>query len=322
MSRALAQVAEQRSAAAGLCSSPAGRVGRARRGAPPSRRTSRRRRAAAASSTSSAWSGSSGEADARPRRAARGRRGRTARRRRRRTRPAKASASASAARRSAAGPRTRRRRAGPRCRRRGRRSRRRSATCSSSASPRSWPRVSLTSLNRSTSSSSSPTCRRCATLAADRALEPVAEQSAVGQAGQRVEQGQLGRSPAAERRSGGWRCGRCGRAAATARRARRPRAERSAGSPPRPAGRRPRTAARRSMDRADDAGSTTGTQDTTRRFRAGRLDAGRARSRRGPRELSRVAIRQRGVEAALAVVEQAPSGDQIRRELTACRSAR
>ena len=67
---------------------------------------------------------------------------------------------------------------------------RRWATCCSSRSPMSWPRVSLRVLKLSRSMNSSAPCR-CAGAGSDRLVQPVDQQAAVGQTGQRIEEGQL-----------------------------------------------------------------------------------------------------------------------------------
>ena len=123
---------------------------------------------------------------------------RTCRRRRRRPRTARPGRRAAGRprprarpdrRRPRAGRRTRRRRAGRRCRS-GRSVRRsRSATAISSSSPAVWPEPSLTALKSSRSTNSTATGAASAVGAGERVLQPVGEQRAVGQAGQRVVEG-------------------------------------------------------------------------------------------------------------------------------------
>ena len=66
---------------------------------------------------------------------------------------------------------------------------RRSATCTSSWSPASWPRLSLTCLNPSRSTKSTASTSRERAGPGERLVEAVAEQGAVGEAGEAVVEG-------------------------------------------------------------------------------------------------------------------------------------
>ena len=92
-------------------------------------------------------------------------------------------------RRPRSGRRTRRRPAGRRCRSGAATRRRRSATATSSSSPAACPEPSLTALKSSRSTNSTATGVGAAVGAGQRVVEPVGEQRAVGQAGQRVVEG-------------------------------------------------------------------------------------------------------------------------------------
>ena len=91
--------------------------------------------------------------------------------------------------------RTRRRPGGPPCPRSAARRGCRADTDTSTSSPASWPKVSLTSLNWSRSTNSTATRRAGPLGAGQRRVQPVAQQPPVGQVGQTVVQGRVQQHP-------------------------------------------------------------------------------------------------------------------------------